>query len=147
MNLNAITEKLHNHGLKSTPQRVWVYDYLCTHRTHPDADEIYTSLSGSGHTLTRATIYNVLQALVKKGLVTEVKADASRTRYDAKVELHGHFICSRCKAIYDFDVDKLSTCGLDGFETRQKDVYFSGVCNKCNNILKQGDKSNEKICM
>lgn len=139
MNIKAITQKLHNHGLRITPQRIWVYNYLCTHHTHPDADEIYEALLNEGYSVTRATVYNVLQALSEKGIVIEIKIDGSRTRYDANTALHGHFICCSCDSIYDFDVDSLSFSGLDGFETRQEDVYFSGVCNKCKTILNKGE--------
>ena len=136
MNTKTTNEILHDHDLRITPQRVWVYEYLCTHHTHPDADEIYEALLQDGHNVTRATVYNVLQALVKRRLINEVKADSTRTRYDALVEPHGHFICYNCNKIYDFDVNLLNFSGLNGFETLQKDIYFSGVCNKCKNILK-----------
>lgn len=133
MNMKAIIQKLHSHGLRTTPQRIWVYDYICTNRTHPDADEIYEALLQSGYSATRATVYNVLQALTEKGLLIEIKADGTRTRYDANVELHGHFLCSVCNKIYDFGIKSLEYEGIDGFETLQRDVYFGGVCNKCKN--------------
>ena len=133
MNYNYIADKLHKHGLKATPQRIWVYDYLINHRTHPDCDEIYEGLIQNDLRITWTTVYNTLQALVKSGLAIEVKMDGNKMRYDGLTGLHGHFKCSCCGGIYDFDIKKLSVGGLEGFNTQLKDVYFSGMCNKCIN--------------
>lgn len=132
MEREAIAKKLHSHGLRVTPQRVWVYDYLERYRTHPNAEEVFEAIKEKESSITLSTVYNVLQAFVEKGLAVEVKVDTGKVRYDANVGLHGHFICESCKSIYDFNIDKLTVTGLEGFTTQLKDVYFSGVCNKCN---------------
>ena len=147
MNLQTINDVLHTHGMRVTPQRIWIYNYLVENKTHPDAESLYCMLLNDGCNATRATVYNVLQRFLKCGLISEVKTDVARTRYDARVETHGHFMCNRCHAITDFDIDNLSVSGLDGFETQQKEIYFSGVCDKCKNNSKQGEQDNEKICM
>lgn len=131
MNSNEIANKLHKHGLKATPQRIWIYDYLVNHRTHPDCDEVYEELCRNDMRITRATVYNTLQALVNHGLAIEVTLDGTRVRYDGFTGLHGHFKCSNCGKIYDFEIKKLSVSGLDGFKTQFKDVYFNGVCESC----------------
>ena len=128
----AICDKLHNSGLRVTPQRLWVYEYLEKYKTHPDAEEVYEAMKKQQNSITRATVYNVLNSLVEKGLAIEVKLDGERTRFDADVSMHGHFKCNKCKNIYDFNVSELTVTGLDGFETNIKDVYFGGICNKCN---------------
>ena len=132
MEREAIAKKLHSHGLRVTPQRVWVYDYLERYRTHPNAEEVFEAIKEKESSITLSTVYNVLQAFVEKRLAVEVKVDTGKVRYDANVGLHGHFICESCKSIYDFNIDKLTVTGLEGFTTQLKDVYFSGVCNKCN---------------
>ena len=90
--------------------------------------------------MTLATVYNVLCTLCEHGLIIEIKTDSNHIRYDADVSMHGHFSCDRCGKIYDFQIKSLDYAGLDGFKTRQRDVYFAGVCNKCNN--KKGEKEN-----
>ena len=128
----AICDKLHNSGLRVTPQRLWVYEYLEKYKTHPDAEEVYEAMKKQQNSITRATVYNVLNSLVEKGLAIEVKLDGERTRFDADIKMHGHFKCEKCKHIYDFNVSELMVTGLEGFETNIKDVYFGGICNKCN---------------
>ena len=129
----SIAEKLHKHGLRVTPQRLWVYEYLDTYKTHPDAEEVYKAVREKESGITLSTVYNVLQAFTEKGLAVTVKVDGERTRFDANVGLHGHFKCRCCNGISDFEVKALECKGLEGFETELKDVYFSGICDKCKN--------------
>lgn len=129
----SIAEKLHSHGLRVTPQRLWVYEYLKKYKTHPDAEEVYNAIKENESGITLSTVYNVLQAFTEKGLAVTVNLDGERTRFDANVELHGHFRCSKCNSICDFEVNNLEYTGLEGFEISLKDVYFGGLCNKCNN--------------
>jgi Fe2+ or Zn2+ uptake regulation protein len=64
-------------------------------------------------------------------LITSVKIDNERIHYDANVNLHGHFLCEKCKTIYDFDIKEISFTGLDGFDISKRDVYYSGICPEC----------------
>ncbi len=137
MKTNIVADKLHKHGLKATPQRIWVYSYLLENRTHPDCDEIYEALMQNDLRITRSTVYNSLEALVNRGLAIAVKLDDGRVRYDGVTHLHGHFKCSHCGRIYDFDIKRLSVEGLDGFDVKLKDVYFNGVCQSCKNNFKE----------
>lgn len=134
MNTKTVADKLHRHGLRVTPQRMWVLDYLDTHRVHPDSEQVFQGLLNEDRRLTRATVYNALQALVEHGLAVEVKIEGDRMRYDANIDLHGHFVCRCCGGIYDFDVKQLKVSGLDGFNTQAKDVYYSGECKNCLNL-------------
>ena len=56
--------RLQAHGVRPTPQRLAVYEYLLTHRTHPSADAIYEAISPVYPTFSRTTIYNSLKALM-----------------------------------------------------------------------------------
>ena len=128
-----ISDKLHNAGLRVTPQRVWIYDYLEKFKSHPDAEEVYEAVKKSNMPATMSTVYNVLQAFVDHGLAVEINLDQQRTRYDANVNMHGHFLCRECGKIYDFDINKLTVSGLEDFKTDIRDVYFGGVCKDCLN--------------
>ena len=41
---HAIAQVLREHGLRATPQRIQIYDYLIRYRSHPDADEVYQAI-------------------------------------------------------------------------------------------------------
>jgi len=57
-------EYLTSCGVRPSPQRVAVMEYLMTHHTHPTVDAIYAALSGTMPTLSRTTVYNTLKLLV-----------------------------------------------------------------------------------
>jgi Fe2+ or Zn2+ uptake regulation protein len=116
---------------KATPQRVAVYKYLVENPKHPDADEIYRYVVESNPSFSKMTVYNSLQALCEKGFIMSVKIDSGRVRYDANIQLHGHFICEKCKKIYDFPVEDIICSGIDDFCVSRKDVYYSGLCPEC----------------
>lgn len=131
MNVNKITELFKQRGLKATPQRIAVYNFLAENHIHPDVDTVYRAISGDNPSLSKTTVYNCLEALSACGLIIPVKIDNDKIRYDADTTFHGHFICEKCGKIYDFKCSGEREQGLDGFEIRQKDVYYSGICSCC----------------
>ena len=52
---------------------------------------------------------------------------------DADMEIHGHFKCEECSAVYDIDVeaDKIEIKSLDNFQINEHHLYFKGICDKC----------------
>lgn len=134
MQTTEITKLFREKGLKATPQRIAVYSFLRDNPIHPDVETVYKKVVEENPSFSKTTVYNCLEALTDKGLLIPVKIDAEKIRYDADITFHGHFICEQCGSIYDFDCDDTQVFGIDGFEVRQKDVYYSGYCNRCKNI-------------
>lgn len=118
-------------GIKATAQRIAVYNYLAEHPVHPDVDTVYQNVVKENPSFSKTTVYNCLQALDKCGLIIPIKIDADKIRYDADTSFHGHFICDKCKKIYDFRCGSCDFDGIDNFSITRKDVYFSGVCDCC----------------
>ncbi len=108
-------------------------EYLVTKRSHPTADEIYSSLVKEMPTLSRTTVYNTLNILIGANIVRVVTIEEHEARYDADITDHGHFKCERCGTIYDFriDTDAIRTEELKNFKINEKDVYYRGICAKC----------------
>lgn len=131
MQTKDITELFRSKGLKATPQRIAVYNFLCENPIHPDVETVYNKVIEDNPSFSKTTVYNCLEALTKCGLLIPVKIDADRIRYDADTRFHGHFICDVCKKIYDFECDSEDNKGIEDFEIRQKDVYYSGICKRC----------------
>lgn len=118
-------------GLKATPQRIAVYKFLAENPIHPDVDTVYNQVVKENPSFSKTTVYNSLQALAQCGLLIPVKIDSDKIRYDADTSFHGHFKCEKCGKIYDFKCSDEKAYGIEGFDVRQKDVYYSGVCNSC----------------
>lgn len=133
MNLDAgeIKALFSQKGLKATPQRMAVYKFLDENHIHPDVETVYSNVVKDNPSFSRTTVYNCLQALAGCGLLIPVMIDSEKIRYDADTSFHGHFKCECCGGIFDFKCADEVLSGIDGFEVRQKDVYYSGICKSC----------------
>lgn len=90
---SPVEELLISHGVKPTPQRVVIAEFLLETRSHPTAEEVFASVVNKLPVpLSRATVYNTLNALVEAGVAKEVATDPGRTRYDANLDRHHHFV-------------------------------------------------------
>jgi len=129
-----IEQRLREAGLKVTPQRYAVLDYLWRHRTHPTADEIEAAVNCRFPCASRATVYNTLHALREAGLVQEIYVRGGVTRYDIRLEPHHHFICRRCGRLEDISAVVVQVETPDLFTERTVesfDVVVHGLCAEC----------------
>ena len=88
-------------GLKRTPQRLAILDYLDGNTSHPSAEEIYRAVSKRYQSMSFATVYNTLKTMTQAGTVRELTIDPDRKRYDPDTSGHHHLICKTCGKIVD----------------------------------------------
>ena len=124
---------LKKHDVKPTIVRMKVYDYLTGMKNHPTADTVYKSLSGEIPTLSKTSVYNTMELFLEKHLVQAITIEENETRFDADISDHGHFKCTGCGEVFDFDV-KLS--GLrhslpETFRVDERHIYYKGRCPEC----------------
>ena len=95
-------EMLLARGVKPTAQRVVITEYILSTLSHPTADEILEAVADRlPVALSRATVYNTLNTLVHAGVIQEVFTEPGRTRYDANMSDHHHFVDLKSGRIYD----------------------------------------------
>jgi len=127
-------EKYRTIGLKLTPQRLAIFEYLDGNTSHPSAEEIYSAIRKKYPMISFATVYKTLEALKIKGSLTELTIDPDRRRYDPQTEPHHHLICIQCKRIVDIHKDFTVTLPEDintSFELVGNHIEFYGMCLKC----------------
>lgn len=125
---SEILEALRDKGLRCTPQRYGVLEYLQRRKVHPTAEEIYRAVNRTDPRASRATVYNNLRSLIDAGLVRELSLDGKAARFEAAIERHHHFICDSCGQIEDvpwFEVSGI-TRPVSGYE-----LILRGSCDKC----------------
>lgn len=88
-------------GLKMTRQRWEVYKTLMTQRDHPTANDVYRSTQEVLPSISLATVYNCLEALVKHGVVRQVNFDREPSRFCPNLAEHGHFHDETSGSIHD----------------------------------------------
>ncbi len=124
-------ELLTQHDIRPSLTRVLIFDYLREHRTHPTVEEIYSALSSRVPTLSKTTVYNTVKLLTAAGLIKMITIEEQQARFDACTDLHGHFLCSGCGIVYDFDTCLQEQTLPEGFTADTTEVYCTGLCQKC----------------
>jgi Fur family peroxide stress response transcriptional regulator len=127
-------EKFRELGLKLTPQRLAILEFLDGNTDHPSADNIFREVKKKYPMMSFATVYNTIEALKKKGDLLELTIDPERRRYDPQTKPHHHLICVECKKIVDvhkkFSINVPEEV-VDEFDLIGNHIEFYGVCPEC----------------
>lgn len=128
--------QLREHRLKVTPQRLAIFHMLTNTKSHPSAEMIYNSLRETHPTMSLATVYKTLDALVKASLVQQINVGEDAFRYDATTHSHPHVICNSCHCVHDLDTDELPdlkaiVADKTRFNLSHEQLYFYGICPDC----------------
>lgn len=131
--LEELEKELKRKNVNLSYHRLKILEYLTQNQCHPTVEQIFTDLHKDISTLSKTTVYNTLRTLAEAGLVRVITIEDNETRYDIKVENHGHFKCESCGTIYNFsiDIDSLISEELNNFKINDKNVYFKGICPGC----------------
>jgi len=131
--MNNVGEFLKTNGIKPSYQRIKIYEFLMNNKEHPTVENIYNALNGQIPTLSKTTVYNTLKIFIDKGIAMAITIDENEVRFDAYMDLHGHFKCEHCHQVYDFKVNFEGALGdeLDDFEVLEQQMFFYGICKNC----------------
>jgi len=84
-----------------TKQRREVYRVLMRDRDHPTANDVFRRVQEAMPTISLATVYNCLEALVSHGLVNQVNFDREPSRFCSNLKEHVHFHDKKTGVIHD----------------------------------------------
>jgi Fur family peroxide stress response transcriptional regulator len=121
-------------GLRLTPQRLAIFEYLNGNTSHPSAEDIYDEVKKKYPMMSFATVYKTLQALKQRGDILELTIDQKRRRYDPYTGSHHHLICIGCRKIIDIHEDfqiNISDNAKGPFEVIGTRIEFYGICPGC----------------
>ncbi|MDD3823326.1 MAG: transcriptional repressor [Sphaerochaetaceae bacterium] len=120
------------HGVRPLNHRVAVYRYLLDHPTHPTADDIYGDLKKHMASISRTTVYNVLNLLCDHDVVKRIAIEKNEMRYDANTVNHLHFKCTDCGRVFDLHDDPFPVVSIpEGFVVQDVQVNITGLCPGC----------------
>lgn len=138
--LRALEERLHSAGLKVTRPRLRVLHLLQKLGGHRSIDELLKELKARGTPLPRASIYNVIDTLVKRGIVMLADAGPGPALYEVSMTWHHHFVCIVCGRVIDIPcVIGEKPCLLPDWvpgTIEETQIIFRGRCTAC---LVQGE--------
>jgi Fur family transcriptional regulator, peroxide stress response regulator len=128
-----IKSYLTKNGVRPLQKRVKIMHYLISNRNHPTVDIIYNDLVQKINSLSKTTVYNVLNLFIQEGLVTALNIENNELRYDADTSVHGHFKCKICGAVFNFGIRKeeMPDPMLSGFRIDELQYSIKGICSFC----------------
>lgn len=119
-----------------TPQRLAVLEVVRQADDHPTANEIYQRVQTIHRRIAYGTVYTALSALVKMGLLQELKFGDSASRYDGRMEPHHHALCIGCGRLSEVEMaltpeQLASVAAQTRFTVQSHHVQFTGYCPQC----------------
>jgi Fur family peroxide stress response transcriptional regulator len=123
-------------GIKLTHQRMEIFREVAQTADHPDADQVFQRVRDRLPTVSLDTVYRTLWLLNNLGLVVTLGSSRERTRFDANLDRHHHFVCEQCEFTRDFysnDLDNISLPDSVGSlgEIGAIHVEVRGLCRAC----------------
>ena len=133
----AFRELCNRHGLAATIQRFIVYQTLCQMHNHPTPDMIFERLHPTCASVSRMSVYRILEQFSRSRIIRRLNHPGSSMRYDAFMHPHHHLICVDCGAVYDIPCREDEQITLppesvpDGAIVLDYTLDFQGLCRRC----------------
>ena len=124
-------------ALKYSRQRELIHDFLTSRNDHPTADVVYTNVRQNDPNISLGTVYRNLTLLADIGEIQRLRVGDATDHFDADISPHYHFICSKCNAVIDLDMESIDDItdvagkNFDG-SIQGHFTYFYGLCPNCN---------------
>jgi Fur family transcriptional regulator, peroxide stress response regulator len=138
MTVEDLIDVFRQNNIKVTPQRVEIYRYLSDTKDHPSADTVYSNLRKVFPSISFNTVYTTLLLYAELGLLHVAESFGDAKRFDADISSHGHFRCTKCGAIEDFEYEAdIETIIPKSVAKRlvRKRLVVEGLCKNCSKII------------
>ena len=132
----SFEEECRKSGAKLTHQRMEVFREVAQTYDHPDAEKVFEGVRKRMPTISLDTVYRTLWWLKGLGLITMLAPPRERVRFDANLNRHHHFVCTRCGMTRDFYCDELDRLKLPDSilsigHAEKTRVEVKGLCHQC----------------
>ena len=123
-------------GIKLTHQRLEIFKEIMSVYDHPSAEVIHRRLREKLPTIAIDTVYRTLATFDELGIVKKLQVMGEGALFDANLDRHHHFVCTRCKGVEDiywpeFDNSLLpEEAGRMG-QVQSRHLELRGICNRC----------------
>lgn len=119
MTKEDVREQLVTAGFKPTAQRIAIASFVIVRGEHPTANEVIEGVQDLLPMVSRATVYNSLNALVEAGLVMEVQSGVDGlVRYDGNMEPHHHLVDSATGRLFDIPFEEVQIANLEDLKQK-----------------------------
>lgn len=121
---------------RNTMQKEIIRNALCEMANHPTADEVYSFVHERYPTISRATVFRVLNKLAENGNILKVDISNGADHFDHQTFEHYHAHCSICGKVCDVILKPLviqteNIKAQDDFHVTGYSLQFNGICSQC----------------
>ncbi len=135
MDAIQILRQLKGKGVRFTPQRQAILEFLLRTDTHPTAEDIYQDVKAKFPGVSLGTIYNTLNMLKEHGHILELSYGDMSSRFDGNPNNHYHVVCSECGKVVDYHRPLIQleheAEEKTGFQVMGHRLEFHGICSEC----------------
>jgi Fe2+ or Zn2+ uptake regulation protein len=104
---DEIVQLLSARGISRTAQRLAIAQFVLNSLDHPSAEEVFQAVSATLPVLSKATVYNTLNLLVREGLLGALNLQGGGVRYDPLLTPHSHFLDTQTNRLVDIPADRV----------------------------------------
>ena len=130
---------------RNTVQRSVIEAELRHLANHPTVDEVYTAVHEEHPSISKATVYRILNKMSESGSALKVRINNGADHFDHLAYAHSHIVCSVCGKVSDVEIDSLLQ-GIDeraselvqGYQVCGHELQFNGICVACQERVKKG---------
>ena len=132
---------LKSEGMRTTKQRLEIWDELSSTDAHRDIETILKSLIKKETNVSRATLYRTIDVFVKHNLLKKVSLANGKILYEHNKKSispkHDHILCEDCGEIFEFFDHNITVLENEiakklNMKVTQRTHQLSGVCNSKN---------------
>jgi Fur family ferric uptake transcriptional regulator len=136
-----VRERLHERGLRWTPQRRLLVEVLAETDGHITGAELVERCRSIDPETTPSTVYRTLDVLEDIGLIRHAHGLDGREEFHVRpVREHGHLHCSICGSSWEISADDVAGLTADfertrGFTVDLGHLSVVGVCRDCSEAI------------
>jgi Fe2+ or Zn2+ uptake regulation protein len=120
---------------RNTVQKQLILDAVGQLDIHATAEQVYEHVALAHPSVSKATVYRNLRLMAEAGELLNIGSFNGSTHYDHRCHEHSHFVCERCKRVFDIEgdfSDIASRAGkTNGVTINAYHLFFSGICQEC----------------
>jgi len=134
---DQVRERLHDRGLRWTPQRRLLVDVLAQTDGHITGAELVERCRAADPLTTPSTVYRTLDVLEDIGLIRHAHGLDGREEFHVRpAREHGHLHCTVCHGAWEIGADEVVSLVADlesvrGFRVDLGHLSVVGVCGDC----------------
>ena len=128
---------------RNTIQKNIIYNALKEMNNHPTASQLYNYIHNKYPSISKATVFRVLNDGCEEKKVMKVNINDNESHYEIINPPHYHMHCRKCSKIFDATINYIEdlNSGIQNFFVEGHNIEFYGLCSECLKI--QGGKKHE----